>query len=178
MVFTAGLTACYTARCVWLVFYGEERSHLHAHDAGPAMKVSLITLAVGTLTTWLLAGPFGTLMHSTLPFHEIHAASTMEVIMEVVTAPATLIALAVVALGIVAFWQRQALSGITKNLKWFNAIALNSYGFEAINRFIVGLTNSLGEVMRITQTGVLNWNVFGIIAGLVIVLTVLAMGVN
>ena len=30
----------------------------HAHDAAPAMQVALIPLAFGTLTTWLLAGPF------------------------------------------------------------------------------------------------------------------------
>jgi NADH-quinone oxidoreductase subunit L len=178
MVFTAGLTACYTLRCLWLVFYGEERSHLHAHDAGSAMKVSLVLLAAGTLTTWLLAGPFGSLLHTTLPHHEIHALGTLEVVMEVITAPATLIALAVVALGLIAFWQRQALVGITKNLKWFNTIALNSYGFEAINNFIVGLTKSLGEVMRMTQTGILSWNVFGILMGLVIVLSVIAAGVK
>ncbi len=31
---------------------------LHAHDAGAAMRVALIPLAFGSLTTWLLAGPF------------------------------------------------------------------------------------------------------------------------
>ncbi len=52
MVFTAGLTAFYTFRFVWLVFYGEPRSHLHGHDAPAAMRVSLSLLAAGTLTTW------------------------------------------------------------------------------------------------------------------------------
>ncbi len=48
MVFTAGLTALYTFRCVWMVFFGEPRSELHAHDAGKAMKVSLTLLAIGS----------------------------------------------------------------------------------------------------------------------------------
>jgi NADH-quinone oxidoreductase subunit L len=34
MVIGAGLTACYTFRMVWLVFFGEPRAHLHAHETG------------------------------------------------------------------------------------------------------------------------------------------------
>ena len=34
MLIGAGMTALYTFRCVWMVFYGEPRSPLHAHDAG------------------------------------------------------------------------------------------------------------------------------------------------
>ena len=178
MLFTAGLTACYTFRCVYMVFYGEQRSHLHGHDAGNAMKVSLILLAAGTLTTWLLAGPFGELLHSTLPTHEIEALPTLEVLKEVVTAPATLLALAVIALGLAAFWWRSAIKGLTDSLKWLASIAKHSYGFEAINRFIVNISQGGGEVLRYTQTGVLGWNVFGIVAGLAIVLGILAMGVK
>ena len=59
MLIGAGLTALYTFRFLSMVFYGEPRGHAHAHDAGPAMKVALVPLALGTLTTWLLAGPFG-----------------------------------------------------------------------------------------------------------------------
>ncbi|MBI4926855.1 MAG: NADH-quinone oxidoreductase subunit L, partial [Anaerolineae bacterium] len=32
MIFNSGLTALYTFRCVWMVFYGENRGHLHGHD--------------------------------------------------------------------------------------------------------------------------------------------------
>ena len=62
MVFSAGLTALYTFRCVWMVFYGENRAQLHGHDAGPAMKVALVPLALGTLVSWLLAGPFSRML--------------------------------------------------------------------------------------------------------------------
>ena len=56
MLIGAGITALYTFRCVWMVFYGEPHSDQHVHDAGPAMKVALIPLAVATLPSWLLAG--------------------------------------------------------------------------------------------------------------------------
>ncbi|MBI5567824.1 MAG: NADH-quinone oxidoreductase subunit L, partial [Chloroflexi bacterium] len=100
MLIGAGITALYTFRMVWLVFFGSERSHLHAHDAQTAMKVSLGLLSLGTLTTWLLAGPFSELLHHTLPFHEIHALPTGEILQEVISLP-TLIALNAVAVGLI-----------------------------------------------------------------------------
>jgi hypothetical protein len=41
---------------------------------------------------------------------------------------------------------------------------------------VVGLTQNGAEDLRETQTGLLNWNVFGILAALVIVLGILALG--
>lgn len=176
MVFSAGLTALYTFRCVWMVFYGPAQSKRHGHDAGKAMKVALIPLAIGAVTTWLLAGPFSHLLESSLPFHDIEAAATMEFVLEVVTAPATLLALAVVALGLVAWWQRKRLSGLARALQGIGKAAADSFGFEAINRVIVNTVQGGAESLRATQTGLLNWNVFGILAGLIVVLAILAAG--
>ena len=66
MVLGAGITALYTFRCVWMVFYGKVEFGKTAHDAGAAMKVALIPLALATLTTWLLAGPFSNLLQGLL----------------------------------------------------------------------------------------------------------------
>ena len=41
---------------VWLVFFGEPRSELHAHDAGSAMRIALDPAGGRHLVTWLLAG--------------------------------------------------------------------------------------------------------------------------
>ncbi len=176
MVFVAGLTALYTFRCVSLVFFGNTRSKLHTHDATPAMKISLSLLALGSLTTWLLAGPFSSMMKNTLPFHEIHALPTLEILKEVVLAPATLIALTVVALGLIAWWQRAALKGVSKALSGVASAARNHFGFEAINKGIVNVTFISAESLRNTQTGIINWNIFLILAGLVILLAILALG--
>jgi len=52
LLLTAGLTAFYTFRCVWMVFFGPpasergEGSEHPVHDAGTAMKVALIPLAL------------------------------------------------------------------------------------------------------------------------------------
>lgn len=176
MLFGAGLTALYTFRFVWLVFFGAPRSQLHGHDAQTAMKVSLSLLTLGTLTTWLLAGPFNELLRSTLPFHAIHELTLGEMVAEVAGAPATWIALTVIALGLIAWWQRNRLAGIVHRLQWFAKAATDSFGFEWINRAVVRVTQGSAEALRVTQTGLLNWNVAGIVGGLIIVLVILAWG--
>jgi NADH-quinone oxidoreductase subunit L len=164
---------------VWLVFFGEARVERHVHDAGPAMRVSLIALAVGTLTTWLLAGPFATMLHNTLPAHEIHALTTGEMITEVVGAPITLVALAVIVVGILLWFGRRAFKGLAGLLdapaKW----ASQDFGFSWLSRSAVKLTQDAASGLRLTQTGVLSWNVAGItigLIGLMIVLVILAGG--
>ncbi len=175
MLITAGLTALYTYRCVYLVFYGQPRSQGHYHDAQPAMRVALAPLAFGAFTTWLLAGPFSGLLQATLPFHEIEAASSLKILEEVVSLP-TLIALVVIALGLAAWHWRSALAGLARSLQGIGKIAADSFGFEAINKGIVTATQESAEALRVTQTGVLNWNVAAILAGLIVVLIILARG--
>jgi NADH-quinone oxidoreductase subunit L len=161
---------------VWLVFYGEARSRLHAHDATAAMRVSLTLLAIGTLTSWLVGGSFGHLLESTLPFHKIHALSTGGMVMEILEAPLTWGALAVIALGLLAWSGRKGLQGFTDLLAWFSAAAGKSFGFEWANRQVVLLTQSVASALRVTQSGILSWNVVGIIGGLVALLIILTWG--
>jgi len=176
MVLVAGLTACYTFRMVWMVFYGEGKASRHVHEAGVAMKLALAPLALGTLLTWLLAGPFSALLQNTLPAHEIEAHGTLAILEEVALAPATLIALAVIALGLVAWWQRKALRGLVNEFAWLAQAARSSFGFEWINRGIVQVTQQGAERLRATQTGMISWNILGLAIGLVVVLVILLAG--
>jgi NADH-quinone oxidoreductase subunit L len=183
MLTGAGLTALYTFRCAWLVFFGKPRSELHAHDAGRAMQVSLVILTIGTLVSWLLAGPLmlflsghGLLTGSGLAEAGAEPVTTLWVVEEVILAPATYLALAIIALGLTAWWQRDRLAGLASRLNGFSRAATDSFGFEAINRGIVLAIQRSAEALRITQTGQLNWNVFGIVITLVLVLAFLATG--
>ena len=183
MVIGAGLTALYTFRMVWLVFFGTPRAALHAHDATPFMRFALVVLAFGTLTTWLLAGPFSQLINSTFApvlaeaQHEIAPLlTTWEMMLEVLTAPATLIALVVIALGLAAWWWRGKLTWLSKRLHWLSNIAVDSFGLERINQWVVQVTQGAANALRVTQTGVLNWNILGIVGGLLFVLAVIVMG--
>jgi len=176
MLVGAGLTACYTFRMVWLVFYGEARSRLHAHDATASMRVSLSLLAVGTLFSWHLAGPFGRLLETTLPFHKVHALGTAQMMVEVLLAPLTWGALVIIGLGLCAWWWRDRLTFLTDGFGWLGAAASQSFGFEWLNQQVVCATQSVAQALRVTQPGHLSWNVAGIIGGLVAVLIILTWG--
>jgi NADH-quinone oxidoreductase subunit L len=179
MLLGAGMTALYTARVVWLVFYGPARTGHGGHpvhDAPLAMRIALGALAFGTLSSWLLAGPLGDLLETTLPFHDMHVETTEEIVAEIVSAPATWVALAVVGLGMAGWWQRQALAGWAARLAPFRRIAAGEFGFEWLNRRVVHLVRNVAEAARATQTGQLNWNVVGIVGALAIVLGVLMGG--
>jgi NADH-quinone oxidoreductase subunit L len=173
MLIGAGLTALYSLRMVSMVFYGVPLDPIHAHDAPAAMRVSLTALAAGTLTTWLLAGPFGELLAGTLPHHEVHAATTLDVVGEIVTAPATWIALWVVALGLALWFLRRWLAGVIRVLQPAARFAESGLGFDWLNTQIMAAVSGSAAALRATQTGYLSVNVAGIVGGLIILLAVL-----
>jgi NADH-quinone oxidoreductase subunit L len=175
MLVGAGLTAFYTFRMAWLVFFGRERDDLHVHPAGSAMKVSLSILAVGTLTTWLFFGGLNGLLSSTLPFHGLEHETLSEMVPAILTAPATWFALGVVALGFIISWVR-ARGYVLFGGSWLNPCVDSSFGFESVNRFIVRGTYKAAEGFSKTQTGELNWNILGILSALLVVLIVLWLG--
>ncbi len=171
------LTALYSVRMMWLVFYGEPRGATHAHDAPRAMRIALGVLAFGTLATWLLGGALGQLLESTLPFHNLHAEPLDRIVNEVITAPLTAVALFAVALGALVWairnrWLKR-LDGVLQASAY---AAAHDFGFEWINRQIVSLTQRLATSLRTLQTGQLNWNVAGIVIGLIVVLAILTAG--
>jgi NADH-quinone oxidoreductase subunit L len=177
MLIGAGITALYTFRCVWLVFFGKARSELHGHDAQSAMQVALIPLAFGVFTTELLAGPFSQLLGHTLTFHKIEEASTLKILEEVVLDPYTLLALAVIALGLLLWVWRKHLTGLVESLQGLGEFIGGGFGFESINRSVVNGTQNFAEALRVTQTGQINWNVFYILAGLVLLVIILVLAV-
>jgi NADH-quinone oxidoreductase subunit L len=176
MLFGAGLTALYTFRCVWMVFYAPAQSENKLHDAGMAMRAALFPLALGTMTTWLLAGPFSRMLAGTLPLHELESETTLELVEKILVAPATWLALAVVALGLVVWWQRRRLEFFTEALHDVGWLAGESFGFEAINRGIVQFVQKNAEDLRGMQTGMVNWNIAAIIVGLIAVILIVALG--
>lgn len=175
MVFGAALTAFYTFRMVWLVFFGKERDQLHVHRAGSAMRVSLAILAGGTFITWLFFGGLNGLLSTTLPFHELERESLMTMITAILSAPMTWLVLLIIAISAGISWVRakgyQLFGG-----GWLEPFVDTSFGFDTLNKLVVRSVSGFAESLRATQSGELNWNIFGIISGLLIVLVILWMG--
>jgi hypothetical protein len=114
-------------------------------------------------------------MESSLPFHDIEALPTDEILLEVLRAPSTLVALSIIAVGIALWVWRDRLSKLTSYLAGIAEGARQGFGFEDINTAIVRGTNYLAEVMRASQTGHLNLNVLGILVGLIVLLASIAV---
>jgi len=176
MVFVAGLTALYTMRMVWMVFFGEPRSDYHAHPVGLAMKIALAPLALGALVSWLAVGHFSVLLGpNSLPYHGIEPFSLGQMVHEVVALP-TLIPLAVIGLGILCWVFRSQLTWLVKGLDWMRWLAEHSFGFEGINSGIVKGAEASAEGLRVTQTGLVSWNLLAVLATLIIFFTLFAIG--
>jgi NADH-quinone oxidoreductase subunit L len=169
-----GLTALYALRLVDLTFNGAPRGE-GGHDAGRAMRVSLGLLCFGTLTSWLLAGPMSQLLASTMPTQSVEPATTVELVEEIVTAPATWLALAVTMTGLALWHWRRRLAGLAAALRPLAVWGKQGLGFEWMNLEIVRATVGSAGALRRTQTGQLAWNVAGVLIGLLAV--VLAMAV-
>jgi NADH-quinone oxidoreductase subunit L len=175
MVFGAALTAFYTFRMVWLVFFGKERDQLHVHPAGSAMRISLAILAVGTFITWLFFGGLSGLLSTTLPFHELEHESLREMVTAILSAPATWSILALIAFSAGISWIRAKGFHLFGG-GWLEPLVDSSFGFDSLNQWAVRSVSGFAERLRATQTGELNWNIFGIISGLLIVLVILWLG--
>jgi NADH-quinone oxidoreductase subunit L len=175
MLLGAGLTAFYTFRMVWLVFFGKERDRLEVHRAGSAMRVALFVLAAGTFVTWLFVGGLNELLVSTLPFHELEHEALSEFMTAILSAPATWFALLVVAMGAGISWVRARGFRLFGGA-WLNPFVESSFGLESLNRFVVNGVYKAAEGFSVTQTGELNWNILGVIGALLVVLIVLWLG--
>jgi len=176
MLLGAGLTAFYTLRMIKMVFYGEPGSAQAKHDAPPAMRTSMGILAFGTLTTWLLAGAFSHLLQDSLPYHSLHTTGTWPLVIEICTAPETLLALLVICIGFGLYQFRSRFQGLSKRLGGTIRFAQSGLGFEWMNEEVIHGTNGLASIMRRTQTGQLNWNILGIVLGLGILVIVVVVG--
>lgn len=173
MLIGAGLTGLYSLRMVSLVFYGTGRNTEHIHDAPAAMRFSLALLTIGTLTAWLLVGPFSQLLSASLPFHTIHPEGTLTVVIEVITAYQTWLTVALVLLVASVWFLRTRMHGLAKSAQPLIDFTQAGSGFEWINKQIVSITTGAATALRLTQTGMLSWNVVGIVGGLILLLAVI-----
>jgi NADH-quinone oxidoreductase subunit L len=198
-------TAFYMGRQVWLVFMGEARSEtaIHAHESPPVMTIPLIILA--SLATiggglnlpgvhWLGHWLGHTLGEGEIPTFNVTVALT-----------ATLLALGAIGLAYALYGrqplnttddplaQRLGFLFVAFNRRWWldegvEVLVKRPYRqlslalaqadesvFAWIEALLVKMVRGGSAVLRRTQTGQLNWNVAGIVIGLLVVLMVLRL---
>lgn len=176
-ILAIAITAFYSARMVSMVFYQDHKAPANVHDAGSAMRTALAPLAFGTLTTWLLAGPFAGMLAASLPHHDLEHITTTEMVIEVFSNPITYLTLIVVAAGVLVWIYRRHLGWLSRALHPVAVLTYHDFGFEWVNKKIINLTQSSASGIQRTQTGYLGWNVVGIISGLVVILAILVWSI-
>ncbi len=113
------------------------------------------------------------MLASSLPFHHLEAEPTLTMVKQISLAPTTWIALSVIALGCATWLVRTRFTPLAEA---FKPVLEAGFGFDALNRQIVQGVKRTAALVQMAQTGQLNWNVVGIVAGLVVVLLVVLRG--
>ena len=121
---------------------------------------------------WLEQAPFH---HAALPRDE--PESTLELVIAILSAPATWLTFCIVAAGFAISWVRARGYRLFGG-GWLTPLVETSFGFDSLNHWVVRVVNGSAERLRATQTGHLNWNILGIFSGLLLVLVVLWLGVK
>lgn len=162
------ITALYVLRMLWLVFYSPSRASGHIHDAPLAMRIPLGLLAVGTVSSWLLAAPLYKWQTTAVdPAHADPLASVLS---------SALMPLALLAAGLgFLLWTTRRWS-VWDLLALFRRLGQADLGTGQAVDQIVESTNRSAEMLRRTHTGDLNWNIVAIVVALCALLLVLLGG--
>jgi hypothetical protein len=102
-------------------------------------------------------------------------AATWAVAREVLSAPATWLAVGVVVVGALIWAGRSGFAWIGNRLRGLRSAAEAGYGFESINRGISRAVEGTGEGLRVTQSGLLNWNVGAMVIAVIVLLGVVLL---
>jgi NADH-quinone oxidoreductase subunit L len=173
MVVTAVLTAAYTLRMLNLVFWGQSRrGEKHVHEAPWQMSIPLVLLAIGTVISWM---SIGFLVRAYAAFHDavtfqVLPLTLIEFIIETLSTW-WIVGLSLLAflLGIGLFYLRKRYAenqfGVTTI-----TVARKGYGFDTFYGWIVAGLRAFAIWFRKTHTGDLNYNMVGVVIGLLMIL--------
>jgi NADH-quinone oxidoreductase subunit L len=165
---TAILTAAYTFRMLNLVFWGKSQRTKVAHEAPWHMTIPLIILAVGSLISWLSIG-FLTRAYASFGFNDVVAVTLIKFITETFSTPAVVISIIAFLLGIGVFYVRKSYASNSIGAKTIT-IALKGYGFDTFYGWIISGLRKFATKFQKTHTGDLNYNVAGMVLGVLLLI--------
>jgi NADH-quinone oxidoreductase subunit L len=134
-VATAGLTAFYTTRMVFLTFFGEYTGHAHPHESPRSMTGPLVALAAATATVGFLGAPqLGGVFGDWVFFEHVHAGEFVPWIAGV----GTLVAVAGIGAGYMLYREHRAVDPLQAALGPAWKVLVNRYYIDDFYfRFIV-----------------------------------------
>lgn len=181
LVLGAAITAFYAARMCRMVFFAPavgEASTDKIHIS-TWMSTPVILLAGLVLISWVAAEPFAVYMQETLPFHVAHIlpehGPESLISMKTVLALSTLITLSATAIGLFLGWRASA--GIVFDDAEVSGLGRIEAAFNDSASAVVAGTQQSAALLQKTQTGLLNWNLAGIVLGLIALLILILQGV-
>ena len=146
---TAGMTAFYMWRLMYMTFYGEQRSHIHAHESPKVMTVPLMVLALGSIVVgWFAVPKWWTFLPDSFRFFETwlaHAFGHEAAPHVIPDVPLTLASVGAALLGIFVASRLYLWSGSG----WLYRAALNKWYVDEIYDFLFvnGLAKGGGELL-------------------------------
>lgn len=184
LVLGAGITAFYAARMFWMVFVvnpqtevGDEKPHISSF-----MTFPLAILAIGAAFAWLLAEPFAVWMKQTLTYHALFLLPERPVEQLISThtvlSISTLIVLTITVIGLILGKRsvdKNEPGAVTQSLT--RGIDRAGAVFDDSARAVVGMTRSSAALLQKAQTGQLNWNIAGIVLGMIALLLIVLQGI-
>lgn len=180
LVLGAALTAFYTARLCWLVFFRPAAAPLVSHGSvSPLMTIPLYVLALAVLIAWPLAEPFAAWMQATLPFHSPYLLPEWPVAdlisWHTALSLSTAVVLAATILGALLWWSRHTRrSGA---LPGAEGIGRAESVFDKSAARVAASVRGSAAFLQYTQTGQLNWNVAGVVLMAIAALLLVVLGV-
>jgi len=196
----AFLTSLYTFRMVFLTFYGESKT-LPSRRTGRLINIPLVILAVLSLVAGFIELPesmgniqlFSGFLVSSLPGVVLGPGNGSEVLFQVIAA---VISLSGIYAAYMLYYRKSAFATSFSKSK-LNEFFLHGWGFDSVyhfvfvkpivwlseidksdifdllNKGIASITRSLGNILSITQNGMLRWYLMALALGIVFILTVL-----
>ncbi|WP_457680435.1 NADH-quinone oxidoreductase subunit L [Thermovibrio sp.] len=178
-----------------------ERERKHLHESPPVMTLPLIVLAIPSVFAGFLEGWFTSFLERAVPNHVYHLPHHLELTLVVITVSLSLLGLFIAAL--FYYFKKLSPESITENpvFKPIYTLVYNKYYCDEIynlvfvrgiafglgkvsslfDRYVIDgvvngvafITKGIGEVLRITQTGVVNAYALYFALGILIVIAII-----